>query len=273
MLASPEILLNNNSHFWLVTVRNKSSAFCRQLACVAVDEAHLLWGWREFRQEYGNIGRLRMLFAHVPIIALSATITRNVLEYIRESLHLRAPVHLYKRTLDRPNIAYLVQEIKKPGYSELDILIPPHISALSIPKTMIFVDKIDEGINMAAYLRSLLDEPTQSRQSKLIQSFSSNNEASTRGRIMDDFANGDTRVLVCTDAAGMGVDIRDVACSIQWRIAEHLTLAALLQRVDRAGRDKDLPAVSIVFVEKKHMIRNVHGSPFLEYTTAIGPQD
>lgn len=90
---------------------------------------------------------------------------------------------------------------------------------------------------------------------------------------MDDFANRDTRVLVCTDAAGMGVDVRDVARSIQWQIAEHLTFAALLQRVGRAGQDKDLPAVSIVFVEKKHMIRNVSGSRFLKYTTAIGLQD
>lgn len=64
----------------------------------------------------------------VLIVALSATITRNVLECIRESLHLHTPVHLYKRTLDRPNITYMVQEIKKIvkkiGFQELDILIP-----------------------------------------------------------------------------------------------------------------------------------------------------
>lgn len=84
---------------------------------------------------------------------------------------------------------------------------------MSIPKTMIFVDKIDEAINIAAYLRTLLDESARSRESKLIRSFSSNNEASPRGEILDDFANGDTRVLICTDAAGLGVDIRDALWS------------------------------------------------------------
>lgn len=55
ILASPEILLSYTSPFWLQTVRNRCNNFCRRLACIAVDEAHLLWGWREFRKEYSNI--------------------------------------------------------------------------------------------------------------------------------------------------------------------------------------------------------------------------
>lgn len=52
----------------------------------------------------------------------------------------------------------------------------------------------------------------------------------------------------------MGVNIRDVARAIQWKIPDHLVLASLLQRIGRAGRDKTLPTVSIVFIESKHVL-------------------
>ncbi len=62
ILASPEILLSHGSTFWLQTIRDRSNAFCRRLVCIAIDEAHLLWGWREFQKEYANVGRLRAFF-------------------------------------------------------------------------------------------------------------------------------------------------------------------------------------------------------------------
>ena len=215
-------------------------------------------------------------------MAVSATITRNVLEYIRATLHLHTPVHLYKRILDRPNITYMVQEIKKKRFQELDILLPSGevvavASVQDIPKTMIFVDKIDEGILIAEYLQLLLPQHMSHQENEIIRPFSSNLQASTREYFMDEFRNGNTRMLVCTDAAGMGVNIPDVARAIQWKISDHLVLAALLQRIGRAGREKRLPAVAIVFVESKHFletnIADDQKSLFCEYTTAIGPGD
>ena len=215
ILASPEIVLASNSVFWLRTAQQKDNKFCRRLACIAVDEVHLIWGWRTFRKEYGNIGNLRAIFADIPIIALSATITKNVLEYIRTSLHLRSPVHLYKRTLDRPNITYMVQEITKPGFGELDMLLSEGGGVADVPKTMVFVDSINEGIRITTYLRSILDESMRELKNDIIRPFASNLRASTRTMFMDNFRLGNTRILVCTDAAGMGVDVRDVKRSIQ----------------------------------------------------------
>ena len=81
-------------------------------------------------------------------------------------------------------------------------------------------------------------------------------------------------MLVCTEATGMGVNVRNVARAIQWRIAEHLTLAAPLQRIGRAGQDPDLPAVVIVFAQTKHILSPENpDSPFRDFTTAIGPRD
>lgn len=122
ILGSPEVLLGPRSPFWQRTVRNRNNALRRQLACIVIDEAHLIWSWRSFRKEYGMIGHLKSTFPKVPTLALSATITPNVLEYVRESLQLRAPVRLYKESLDRTNLTYLVSEIKKPGFKELDFV-------------------------------------------------------------------------------------------------------------------------------------------------------
>ena len=52
VLAAPEMLFESHSRFWLSTIRNRINVFCQRLACIAVDEAHLIWGWREFRAEY-----------------------------------------------------------------------------------------------------------------------------------------------------------------------------------------------------------------------------
>lgn len=223
------------------------------------------------------MGRLRVFFPNVPILALSATMTQNVLEYIRESLHLQAPVYLYKRTLDRPNITYMVQEITQKGFGDLGMLVPQIGGVASILKTMLFVDSIDDGVAIASYLQSLLPASMSKKATEIVRQFSSNLEASTREIFMHDFDSGNTRILVCTDAAGMGVNLQDVVRAIQWKILEHLTLAALLQRIGRAGRDQAMPAVAIVFIDSKHIlpedISETEDSLFREYTTAIGPQD
>lgn len=85
-------------------------------------------------------------------MALSATIIRNILKYICKSLHLQKPVHLYKQTLDQPNITYMVQKINEKVFKELNILVPQTRGILNIPKTIIFVSKIKNGYKMAQYL-------------------------------------------------------------------------------------------------------------------------
>ena len=102
VLASPKVFLQYVSVFMLRTVREKSSVFTKRLACIAVDEAHLIWGWRIFRKEYAKLGTLRHYFLKVSMMALSATLAPNIFGYIRESLYLHTPTRLYKQPLDRP---------------------------------------------------------------------------------------------------------------------------------------------------------------------------
>ena len=75
----------------------------------------------------------------------------------------------------------------------------------------------------------------------------------------------------------MSIDIPDVARAIQWKIYDHLVFASLLQQISRAGRNKTLLAMAIVFVESKHFlpesIASDENSPFCAYTMAIGLGD
>lgn len=251
VLASPEVLLQYASVFLLRTIRDRSSAFTKRLACITVDEAHLIWGWRTFRKEYATLGTLRHCFSKVPMMALFATVTPNVLGYIGESLHLHSPTRLHKQALDRPNITQMVNSITKPGFQDLDFLIP---KAGLISKTMVFVNKIEEGIALAAYLKSLLPPEQRGQGDLLIRTFNSNHETSTRSDFLEDFRTGETRILICTDAAGMGVNIPNITRVIQWMLSDYLTLAVLMQRIGHAGRKSSIPAVSVVFVEDIHLL-------------------
>lgn len=110
-------------------------------------------GLKIFRKKYAGLGILRHYFRKVPIMALLATIIPNVLSYIGDSLYLWAPTRFYKHPLNRLNIVQLVVPITKPGYCELDFLIP---KTGLIPKIMVFINKIDNAVKIAIYFYLLL---------------------------------------------------------------------------------------------------------------------
>lgn len=216
VLASPEIFFQPTSMFWLSIMSERSNAFCRRLACIAVNEAHLMWGWRKFCKEFSNVGILQSVFLKVPIMAVSAIMTPNTLEYVRKTLNLKTLVRLYRRPLDRPNITYTVAPITSSGFEDLKFLILPKISGIgNIEKTMIFVDSIKKGIALGIYLQTLLPDNLKDRGNDIIKSFSSILEAKTKTDWLEDFLNGNTKIIICTDAAGIRVDIPDIRRVIQ----------------------------------------------------------
>lgn len=87
------------------------------------------------------------------MMALSVIIIPNVLGYIGELLHLWAPIRLYKQPLNCPNIIQIVTPTIKPGFCELNFLVP---KTGLILKTMVFVNKIDNIVQIATYLYLLL---------------------------------------------------------------------------------------------------------------------
>lgn len=230
ILAFLKALLGPRFRFWLKTIRNLENPFCRQLRCISIDKTHLIWGWRHFREEYQMIGHLKDVFSAIPTLMLSATVTPNVFEYMRVSLKLPAPSRIYRQPLDRPNLTYTVAPIRKAGFEDLAFIIPSAGTVSDIPKTMIFVDSIDEATEMVKYLRSKLFKriKTLRRPLEIIRTFSANLTAESRARFLQDLCSGETRVWVCTECAGLGINLRDILRAFQWKISEHLALPDLV---------------------------------------------
>ena len=235
----------------------RSSAFCQCLACIVVDETYFIWGWREFRKEYNNIGRLHAIFPSMLTMALLVTLTSNNLEYIQKSLDLTSPVQLCKRPLNYLNITYTVAQINKKGFDELDLLFPATTLIRSaVQKTMIFVDTMSEGIAIAKYLRRQFPPVLQSKAKQIVRTFYADLESNKKIKILEDFINEDIRILIYINAIEMSVNIPNIKRVIQWKVFDFLTFAILVQCIRQASRDLNICAIAVVFLEKKQILPN-----------------
>lgn len=112
----------------------------------------------------------------------------------------------------------------------------------------------------------MLPSRLQGKRAEIIRTFSSNLEFATQTEFLRDFQMGNTRIWICTECAGMGLNLRDIARAIQWKIPEHCTVADMLQQLGRCGRNGQ-QAVVLIFVERKHILPDgvdeLEGSDFV----------
>jgi len=249
--VTPEEILDPMGHFMTTTV--KDTPFMKKIVCVAVDECHLIWDWEMFRPKYRMIGNLRLTLSGVPFVCLSATLSANVAAYVHEVCHLERPTQLTTITNKRDNINIIVSEIENNQDTAplLKVVVPPGIHAFpQIPKTLIFLDDVEAGIRLGNELQYRLTELTGMNPSVAIVNYYSTLDAESKSEHFVNLKNGNTRVIVATDAFAMGVNIRDIARVIQFRVDEKLQFSGLTQRFGRAGRDPRLEAVGIVFASR-----------------------
>lgn len=187
---------------------------------LAVDEAHCVsqWGY-DFRPPYLQIADLRPLLPNVPILALTATATSEVLEDIQEKLAFQEK-NVFRQSFVRSNLSYSVLYESKKREKLLDILrnVPGTgiVYARSRGETKEIAKLLtDNKFSADFYHAGLTSEERNARQEAWIA--------------------GKTRIIVCTNAFGMGIDKPDV------RVVVHLTLPdsleAYFQEAGRAGRD------------------------------------
>ena len=189
---------------------------------LAVDEAHCIAEWgHDFRPSYRRIGEVRSLL-RCPVLALTATATPRVREEIHESLGLRDPRTVVK-SFDRPNLSWSVlpSGTWRERVSRLRRLLraTPGIAIVYAPTRRQVEGTRDAlagfGIRTEGYHAGLPGEE--------------------RTRVQETFMAGGCRVVVATNAFGMGIDKPDV------RLVVHLQLPATLegyyQEAGRAGRD------------------------------------
>jgi len=187
----------------------------------AIDEAHCIsqWGY-DFRPSYLNLAKLRDLHPKVPILALTATATPRVVEDIQEKLTFKVK-NVFQKSFGRFNLGYmaLFEENK-------------------MNRMLRIVNKT--GGSGVIYVRNR-------RETQEIARFLLNNGVSTdfyhaglnlkdREIKQDAWTKGKTRVIVATNAFGMGIDKADVRFVIHMDIPD--SLEAYYQEAGRAGRDE-----------------------------------
>ena len=217
IFATPEILLSPRSFFWHRMAAWKTHPFLKRLSAIVLDEAHCVWKWGEsgFRSDYKNIGNLRVYFPKTPFLLLSATMAPNVLTYLHTTLGLGHPTVLQKRSIVRSNLKVLFARTRAPAgdYGDLDFLVDPLKPAAGlIPKTMVFVDSRSVAQAIVNYLCGRLAQELLARDEmqSIICIYSAAHTSATRAEHMRMFLSGDCRILVCTDAAGMGMNIPNI---------------------------------------------------------------
>lgn len=250
--ATPESLFDARGHFQTNTIRHPRCAFMKNLVALAIDECHLIWDWQDFRVLYRHIGSLRLVLRRMPVICTSATVTPNVGAYVHEAARLEFPTARYNLTTRRNNINIIVAPIDSEGIEPLRKLIPRRVRTLTdIPKTLIFHDAIDPGIHIADELAALLPTTIEGiPRDQLVTAYYASIDKKQKKKMLSDFREGTTRIMICTDAFGLGVNIPDVERVIQWHVDEKFTLSSAHQRIGRAARDPSVQGVAVIYVKQ-----------------------
>ena len=196
-------------------------SYCNLLpiSFIVVDEAHCIsqWGY-DFRPDYLQIGELRAV-VDAPVIALTATATPQVAQDIMDKLRFREP-NLLKAGFERENLNYIVRKADDKLGQLLSVCRGLEGSGI------VYVRNRAGCEDTAAFLR-------QNEQSASF--YHAGLSPDTRASRQEDWKSGRIRIMVCTNAFGMGIDKADV------RFVVHMGLPdspeAYFQEAGRAGRD------------------------------------
>jgi ATP-dependent DNA helicase RecQ len=212
---------------------------------IAVDEAHCIsqWGY-DFRPSYLQVARIRQYLPGIPVLALTATATPTVADDIQDKLLFREK-NVIRQTFERKNLVYLVRKTEDKLTYLLRILNKQKGCGI------VYVRNRKKTREIAEYLTS---------NGVSSQHYHAGLDQKERKIRQEDWTKGKVRIIVATNAFGMGIDKPDV------RVVVHMDLPdspeAYFQEAGRAGRDGKKAYAVLLYqpadklsIEKSHQVR------------------
>ena len=192
-----------------------------KVCMITIDESHCIsqWGY-DFRPAYLKIADIRKLLPDIPVLALTATATPEVVKDIQQKLQFREGSQVFRMSFERNNLAYIVRRTETKQEELLHILTKVPGSAIVYTRNRKRSKEISEFLNRnqisaTFYHAGLVNEDKDLRQKSWLK--------------------GETRVMVATNAFGMGIDKPDVRIVIHADVPD--SPEAYFQEAGRAGRD------------------------------------
>lgn len=212
---------------------------------IAIDEAHCIsqWGY-DFRPPYLHISELRELHPRVPVLALTATATEDVATDIQQKLKFTNG-NVFRKSFERKNLAYLV-------YNEENKL-----------RKLFSIAKNVKGSGIV-YVRNRRETQEISRLLNLegipAEFYHAGLDSAARSKKQLSWKSSETRVMVATNAFGMGIDKGDVRFVVHLDLPE--SLEAYYQEAGRAGRDEKKAYTVLLYTtsDKSRLLKKLEQS-------------
>ena len=233
------------------------------LARVVIDEAHCISQWgHDFRPDYQKLRVLKERFPRVPIVALTATATGNVVRDMSASLKLHEPV-LFSQSFNRPNLEFSVRKSgggkKKVAQQIFDFLVEKELLAsVGIVYCLSVADTEEYSKHLNGHFQQWMKENQRStnprvqatlrklrRSRKHVDFYNAKAPAQRRTEVHNAWANDQTRIVCATIAFGMGINKPDVRFVVHSSISK--SMEAYQQEAGRAGRDGQMAHCMVLY--------------------------
>ncbi len=240
-IALDNCIYGNYKFLYLSPERLQTEIFLARLPkmnvnLIAVDEAHCIsqWGY-DFRPPYMKIKDIRQYVPKVPVLALTATATPDVVKDIQQKLGFKNE-HVLRKSFNRPNLAYVVLHEEDKSKRMLKVI--NNVGG--------------SGIVYERSRRKTSETATLLQTNNISSAFyHAGMDAAKRAQVQEQWINNTVQVISATNAFGMGIDKPDVRFVIHSDLAE--SLEAYFQEAGRAGRDEK-KAYAVLLVSNKDKI-------------------